>query len=322
MDEFSYENIDLFYYHSIDIDFFRLFSILESGILSKRAAMDEKIKDFYRNYSHASCRDDYISVSHFPQTVLRYYKIENELYDFNARKIAFILSGKLEALEKQHYKKRYQYTNERHVLYKISTDDILGILIRDCDAKKKIIDTVFFPNSKDKVFLEYKIFANIHFFLEHFNAFQDTEKLYYWIGKLREEELYGTSSEATIGFLKEEMRTNINRAFQNTLEIENPTLLDAVKYINNNRYPIYTMNRYDIALAGAELSKTDDRLEKLKRAGYTRKEVREKEEIDREINHLLSKMSEDGCRRYVNDICGPFEKEDMEIIQKVKQFKK
>lgn len=36
MDELSYENIDLFYYHAIDIDFFRLYSILENGILSKK----------------------------------------------------------------------------------------------------------------------------------------------------------------------------------------------------------------------------------------------------------------------------------------------
>lgn len=86
MNEVAYENIDLFYYHSIDFDFSRLFSILNNGIVSEKAAREENVQYYYRNYTNSSCRNDYVSVSHFPNTVFRYYNLENELFDFNTIK--------------------------------------------------------------------------------------------------------------------------------------------------------------------------------------------------------------------------------------------
>lgn len=87
-------------------------------------------------------RGDFICVNHFPRTIFRYYKIENELYDFNTNKICFIIDD-VDALEKQVCNKRMYYTNERHILNQINLSQIKDILIWEVDAKKSIQDIAF-----------------------------------------------------------------------------------------------------------------------------------------------------------------------------------
>lgn len=322
MDEISYENIDLFYYHAIDIDFFRLSSILEHGILSKEAASDLNIKYFYRNYTHASCKEQYISISHFPQTIFRYYRIQNELYDFNTNKITFILSGNLDALEKQSHKKRYHYTNERHISYRINPDDILGILIREIDANKLISDIAFNVKYTDKEFLEFKVFSTIHFFIDYFGSFGNIDTIYNLIGKLREAQITGSPDNDIIKKIVEEMRKRIHGILSIALDTKNPTLLDAIQYFNQNRYPIYLMNPYDIQKLGNPLRDSDPRIERLEKyTTITKSEFRKKEATDKKIFKLLSKMSEDGCNIYFDYLSGPFTENDYKIVQKIKQLK-
>lgn len=91
--------------------------------MSQKAAQDENIKYYYRNYTHSSCRKDFISVSHFPNTVFRCYNLENELYDFNTNKIIFILNGKVqEKIFNQKvdtYSEKYDREDINKVLMKI-----------------------------------------------------------------------------------------------------------------------------------------------------------------------------------------------------------
>ena len=316
----SYENIDLFFYHSIDIDFARFCSILNYGILSKKAAMEENVKYYYRNYTHSSCRNEYISVNHFPQTVLRYFQIENELYDFNTNKICFVLDG-IEPLTKQACKNRYCYTNERHVYYKIEPSMIKGILLREVDAKKKVADISFNYKYTAKDYLEDKIFITLNFFRDNFLDFLNTDKLYYLIGKLREAQVCGLSDVVVIELIGREIKKNINRVLSKELGLDNPTLLDAITYFNNGKYPIYVMNRFDIQLSGLELARTDKRLEKFREmTNKTVGEMRKQKEIDKKILRLLKKMTDAGVDIYYGYSEGPLIEKDLEIVEEIKRL--
>ncbi len=322
MEEISYENIDSFYYHAIDIDFFRFTSILENGILSKKAAEDLNIKSFYRNYTHASCKEQYISVSHFPLTVFRYYKIQNELYDFNTNKISFILSGEIDTLEKQFHKNRYHYTNERHVEYRIETKDILGIVIRETDANKLISEIAFNSKYTDKEFLEHKMFSVMNFFTDYFGSFGNRDLFYNLIGRLREKQVTRGSDEEIVKKIEEEMRKRIHLVLSTVLEKEEPTLLDAIQYFNQNQYPIYLMNRYDIKEVGKELRRSDPRMEKFESLSPSIKsQIRKEYEIDKKIWKLLSNMSEEGLNIYFEYTLGALTESDYKIVQKVKKLK-
>ena len=319
MANISYENIDLFYYHSIDIDFSRLFSIINNGIVSKMAAIDEQLKYYYRNYTHSSTKDEYISVNHFPRTIFRYYKIENELYDFNTNKISFVIDDII-PLEKQSYKNRYNYTNERHVHYKINSQEIKGILLREIDANKKLSEIEFNHNFTDQEYFENKVFTTINFFVDVFGTFGNTTKLYYLIGRFREAKICNKPTEIIIELISREIRNNINLVLSSMLKIENPTLLDVVNYFNNGKYPIYLMNRFDIKLAGLELSHTDARIEDFKKTNVSAKEMRQKEFFDKKSLKLLKKMSNYGLDIYYSYASGPFSLEDFEILEEVKKL--
>lgn len=322
MNEVSYENIDLFYYHSIDIDFARLFSILQIGIVSQQAALEEHVKYYYRNYTHASCKKDFISVSHFPQTIFRYYRIQNELYDFNANKITFILDD-IYVLDKQSHRNRYKYTNERHVQYKIEPSSIRGILMRECDAQKLISDIAFNTKYTDPSFLEHKVFSTIHFFQDYFGSFGNVSQIYYLIGKLREAQISNMPTDDIIKSIAEEMRKNIQLVLSTTLGIPNPTLLDIVQYINKGQYPIYIMNMYDIQEPGKELKQTDPRVEQFKEtSNCTITEMKKQEAIDKKILKLLSKVSNYGCDIYYDYTAGPYTQEDSVIIEEIKKLTK
>lgn len=319
MNSISYDNIDLFYYHSIDIDFARLYSILNYGIVSKKMAQEKNIEYYYRNYTHSSSRDDFICVNHFPRTIFRYYKIENELYDFNANKICFIIDD-VDALEKQVCNKKMYYTNERHIQNQIDLSQIKGILIRDIDAKKSIQDIAFNYKYTDQEFFENKVFLTIAFFNRLFGSFTNLNQIYFLIGRLRENKVFNQSPEIIMELISKEMRNSINLMLSSILKKEYPTLLDVVSYINSSKFPIYIMNRYDIKKVGYDLNKTDDRLIKFQLSGLKKQEMKVSEAIDKKILKLLKKMSIDGLNIYVNDYLGPLNKEDAEILREVKQL--
>ncbi len=316
----SYENIDLFYYHSIDIDFSRFYSILKYGIMSKKAATEEHVKYYYRNYTHSSARSEYISVNHFPRTILRYFQIENELYDFNTDKICFILDDVI-ALEKQAYNNRNHYTNERHVHYKIDISMIKGILLREIDSKKRLSEIPFNYKFTDKAYFENKVFATLNFFVDRFGTFGNTDKIYYLIGKLREARISKMPDDIIIELISREVKNNINSILSKVLKIDNPTLLEVISYFNNNQYPIYLMNRYDIKLVGSELSTTDWRLEKLRKmSNKTVSEMKCQKSIDKKTLKLLKEMSDSGLEIYYGYSAGPLSQEDSEIVEEIKRL--
>lgn len=320
MSTISYENIDLFYYHSIDFDFARFVSILQHGIVSCRAAKDEGIKYYYRNYTHSSARNDYISVNHFPRTVFRYAQVENELYDFNANKICFIIDD-IDTLEKQACKNRTRYTNERHVHYKITTSEIKGILLREIDAKKRLSEISFNYQFTDKVYFEHKVFATINFFIDNFGTFGNIDKIYFLIGKLREAQISNMLDDILIELIAREMKNNINSVLSSVLEIDNPTLLEVISYFNNNQYPIYVMNKYDIQLAGIPLSNNDQRLEQFKISCHSSiSKIKQKEKLDKKSLKLLKQMSDTGLEIYYGYASGPLNKEDFEIIESIEKL--
>lgn len=316
----SYENIDLFYYHSIDFDFARFFSILNHGILSKNVAEEENLKYYYRNYTHSSTRNDYISVNHFPRTIFRYYRIENELYDFNTNKICFIIDDII-PLEKQACNNRNHYTNERHVFYKIATSEIKGILLRDIDAKKRLSEISFNYKFTDRLYFENKIFSTISFFIDTFGTFGNTDKIYFLIGKLREAQICNMPDDIIIELVAREIQNNINVVLSSVLGINNPTVLEVINYFNNGMYPIYIMNKYDIQLASCTLATTDWRLEKFKNSSDSSiLEMKRKEKIDKKILKLVKGMTDTGLDIYYGYSSGPLSKEDFEIVEKIRKL--
>lgn len=316
----SYDNIDLFYYHSIDFDFARFFSILNNGIVSKKAASEMGIKYYYRNYTHSSTRSEYISVSHFPRTIFRYYKIENELYDFNTNKICFIIDDII-ALEKQVCKNRNSYTNERHVHYRIAPSEIKGILLRETDAKKRLSEISFNYKFTDKCYFENKIFTTISFFVDIFGTFGDTNIIYNLIGKLRETQICGLDDGIILEEISRKMRNNIYQVLSSVLGVENPTLLDVINYFNRDMYPIYIMNRYDLQLAGHDLATTDCRLEHFREmTNFSTSEMKQKEKIDKKSLKLLKKISDTGLDIYYGYSVGPLSKEDLEIVEEIRKL--
>lgn len=317
----SYENIDLFYYHSIDYDFARFSSILEYGIVSSAAYKEKHLKYYYRNYTHSSAREEYISVSHFPRTVLQYYKIENELYDFNTNKICFILDLEdNKVLKKQACRNREKYTNERHVHYEISPSEIKGILLRESDAKKRISEVEFNYKFTDKSYFENKVFTIINFFQENFKTFGDCEIIYFLIGKLREARVLGKEEEPILERISRQMRNNITMVFSTLLQKEDPTLLEIITFFNQGKYPIYLMNRFDIKPVGENLAQTDERLEIFKENKELYSRMKEKSKLDKKTLKLVKKMTPYGMDIFYGYSMGPLTKEDTEIGEEIKRL--
>lgn len=313
----AYEDIDLFYYHAIDVDFSRLSSILDNGILSANACVDKQIKGYYRNFTHASCKNDFISVSHFPRTIMRYYKIENELFDSAVNKIIFVLNGEIDALDKQHCKNRYKYTNERHVHYEILPENIEGILIRDIDAQKKIKEIGFDTSLTDKKFFIQKLIIIINFFKDRFGFFKNDYNIYYLIGKLEETNYLGLKSDDLIKTIGNNMKNSINETLEIILNRKEPTLLEVIAFINQERYPIYLMNRFDIKLLGEKLSDKDSRLDAINSIDKVKlKELEKQVKLEQKY---LKDMTSYGVDIYFNYVSGPLTKEDIEIVKKLKR---
>ena len=312
----SYENIDLFYYHSIDYDFSRFFSIINNGIVSKKVAIEEKLDYYYRNYTHASNRDNYVSVNHFPRTIFSYYKLENELYDFNKNKICFIIDD-INALDKQFYKNHYKYTNERHVLNKINCEQIKGILLRDIDAHKKLNELKFNINFTDYQYLEKKVFNTVKFFINNYGQFANLDKLYYLMGKFSEAKTENRKDEVLIMLIARLITKSINECFSKILNKEEPIVLDVIKYLNNGKYPIYIMNKYDLKRDNEKL-RTDNSIT-IKNSKLI-KEAEEKEQQNKKILKLLKKMSFSGVEIYYGYREGSFNEEDAKIYDEIQKL--
>ena len=264
MMQLTYDDIDLFFYHAIDIDFYRMHSIIQNGILSQKAIIDKNIPFYYRNYTHSSTRNEYISISQFSRTFFHHYKLKNELYESSANKITFVINGYIEAKEKQHCKKKGVFTTEQHVYYEIKKEDIYGLVIRKIDAQKKIMDIGFNYKFTSIDYFENKVLSTINFYESVFGFFDSKNKFYYLIGNLRELIFLRKDTSELIKMISEEMRKSIYETLKIILDNENPTLEDAVVYFNNNELPIYIMNHYDIQPLGTELRSTDPRLGRIK----------------------------------------------------------
>lgn len=319
MTEINYENIDLFYYHSIDFDFSRFISIINHGILSMQAAIDMNIPYYYRNYTHSSTGCEYISVNHFPRTLFRVYKMDNELYDYNTNKICFILDDII-PFEKQKYRSRYKYTNERHVHYKIDQNNIKGILIREIDSKKLLSDIAFNYKYTDEEYFERKVFTTIKYYSDMFGYFPNLNDIYHYMGKIREAKVYGFDVTGFYEQISNYMKIGINVIISKLIGIENPTLLDAIKYFNNNTYPIYLMNRFDLGLLGTDLIKTHPRIEELKKENRIT-ELRKKDELNKKVLKLLRKMSPTGVDIMYDYVYGPLKVDDNEVKEEIDELK-
>lgn len=319
MADINYDNIDLFYYHSIDFDFARFISILNHGILSKQAAIDEKAKYYYRNYTHSSTGCEYISVNHFPRTLFRVYKMDNELYDFNTNKICFVLDD-IMVYEKQRYNNKYEYSNERHVHYKIEPSNIKGIVIREIDSKKLISDISFNYKYTDEEYFERKVFTTIKFYNDTFGYFPNMNQIYYYIGKIRETKVYDLDTSMIYEQISKYMRIGINEIISKLTNIDNPTLLDTIKYFNNNTYPIYLMNRFDLQPLGTPLIKSHPKIEELKKDNKIT-ELRKKDELNKKILKIMKKMSPTGADILFDYAYGPLEESDYMYEQEIKELK-
>ena len=319
MADINYENIDLFYYHSIDFDFSRFISIINHGILSQQAAIDMNLPYYYRNYTHSSTGCEYISVNHFPRSLFRVYKMDNELYDFNTNKICFVLDDII-PLDKQKYLQRYNYTNERHVHYRIDQKDIKGFLIREVDSKKLIKDIAFNYKYTDEDYFERKVFTTIKYYNDNFGYFPNLNDIYHYVGKIREGKVYGYDVTGLYEQIGCYMKIGINEIISKLINIENPTLLDAILYFNNNTYPIYIMNRFDMEPLGKELTKTHPKLEELKKEKKIT-ELRKKDELNKKVLKLLKKMSLTGVNIMYDYVSGPLDESDNKIKEEIDELK-
>lgn len=325
--KFNHDTIDYFYYHSTDIDVTRLYSILKYGIMSANKIKENNIPYYHRNFISSSCKDSHVSVSHFPMTLWRYYKMKNELYDSSANKITFILNGNIDATDKIAYKKQ-KYTNERHVENGIKKEDIEGIVIRKVDAFKQIENIEFNLNLTDFNGVIKKIFDTILFFKEIHNYEQNIDELYILIGKLMENKIYKISLKEISKEISLYMQNYLKIAYENILNKENINLLDIIKLYSD--VPIYVMTKYDVK----EVENIDD-LVCTAKEGYEndypnkeyvviskkeRERIKEEKKKDLEKIKLSLQMCESDLKIYNNEMQGPMTKEGIKILKQIRKI--
>lgn len=322
MAEIKYEDIDLFYYHSIDFDSSRFNSILDNGIVSKNKAKELGLKYYYRNYTHSSTRDDHISVNTFARTVLRYCQIENELYDYNTNKICFVIDGYINTCDKVSCNNRDEYTKEQHVKDIITTDQIKGILIRDCDSNKRLRDISLNIKFTDKSYFKSKIFTILSFYKSYFNDYSIPSKIYFLIGKYEELVLNNEDTTVIMESISRELQNSIADTLDRVLNKENSTLLDAIVFFNQGRYPLYIMNRFDIKPVGIELNQTDERLEKFRsRVDLPVSYFKKQKSLDKKEAKLRKQMTGSGVNILFGYEIGPLTEKDQEIVEKINKLR-
>lgn len=213
------------------------------------------------------------------------------------------------------------YENERQVYYKIDSSKIKGILLREIDAKKRLSEISFNYKFTDKSYFENKVFTTISFFKDYFKTFGNTDKIYFLIGKLREAQICDMPDEIIMELISREVKNNINYVLSSVLKINNPTILEVISFFNNNKYPIYIMNRFDIQVAGNKLLETDYRIERFRETtNSTISEIKCKKTLDKKTLKLLKKMSDSGLDIYYGYTLGPLSNKDTEIVEEIKKL--
>ena len=331
MQKFCFDDIDLFYYHSIDIDITRFYSILKYGILSSNMAKKNHVPYYHRNYINASCKNDYISVSHFSRTLWQYFHIKNELYENSAYKITFVLNGRIQAKEKQHYKNKYKYTNERHVFHCIQKEDIIGMIIRERDINKKIKDIPFrLKNSHFDGAIK-KCFDNIQFLKDIHGYETDISKLYYLIGKLMESKMLDLHDyNNQIKQIQIYMQNYISDAYSSILHMNEPSLQDILALYSKDM-PMYVMTRYDLQpiqnmenLIQSEKDKYNEMYPYREYQKVSQKELsrlKQKELLSLEKTKLEATMRESDTQIFCDHYIGPLTEEGNQIKEKILQIK-
>lgn len=327
MGEFNYDNIDLFYYHSIEFDVSRLDSIVNVGIVSKNKAKSLNLPYYHRNYINSSCKDDYISVSSFSNSLWRYYHIKNELYESATNKITFVISNDIDALEKQSYKKRGMDTPERHVKGIIVKDNIIGIVIRKLDYDKSINEIPFNLKHSDFNGIIKKCFDTINFLKDNHNYSGDTTMLYCMFGKLLESKVMQTDEyDNLILDISNYMSDYLFNAYQSILEISDPRLKDIVKLYAKD-LDIYVMSKVDIKkeedidkLLESEEEKFHEKYPYKKFQKVSKKdleEIRKERKLRLAITKLEMQMSESDKKIYLDGYFGPLSENGNDIKEKI-----
>ena len=327
--EFNFDNIDYFYYHSTDFDVTRIYSIMKYGIMSQDFINYYKIPYYHRNFIHSSCKNRYISASHFPLSIWKYYKIDNELYSYSSNKITFIIDGKINAEDKKYYKKP-NYTNERHVKTGIRKTDIKGIVIRKVDATKKIDEIPFNLNLTSYDGMLKKIFDTILFFKDVHDYQSNIDDLYVLIGKLTMIKLYNEDKKTIISQISKYMVNYISRAYKSILKKDDLNLLDIINLYCD--IPIYVMTKYDIkkqdqiqeliTSAKEKFELTYDNIEYKSISYQERKKKNKKKQQELEIIKMSSQMNEGDLKIFNNEIQGPMTKEGIKILRKIQSINK
>lgn len=331
MDNFCFDNIDLFYYHSTDIDFSRLYSIINSGIVSKNHVLKQNVSYYHRNYVNSSSKDDYVSVSTFCNPIFQYYHLKNELYERSRNKIIFVIDRNIDALTKQSYYRRGVDTPERHIKNFIDIKNIVGIVIRKIDYEKSIKDIPFIMDYSDFNGTIKKCFDTINFFEQVHNYKKDITELYCMFGMLLENKvLEKEESDNIIYNIKIYMENYIFNAYEYILKIKNPKLKDVI-HLYVNSFNIYVMNKFDIKKE-EELDKLVENEEEIFHKKYplaqfkrvSKKEIVElkkdkKIRISQAILEMQMRISDQNI--YIDNYHGPLTNESEKIKEKILAMK-
>lgn len=239
--------------HGIGTDFFKLESILENGILSAYALMKEDIQ-IPRNF-YGSNKELWISVvdadmiSVNGDAYKKYIKDNISLFCFVPR-----LKYKEDYIGSQadvHNKK--EYNDEKYAFERINIEKIHSIIIPNSIKNKKIIELSYLNcASKYDIIIEiiryYKKMMNKNGFynLDESKIYVLLEEFYnnMFNYEMLDEQQQKTNLNAylkSLDLMKEKLNEEIqiwfNDYYEYLLEIENPTVIDVVKYIvdkNNN----------------------------------------------------------------------------------------
>lgn len=253
-----FSNLDFFkknYYHSIiDSNLLKLDSILDNGILSKRLIEDNNLCDLYthnKNDFDSKNGYDYVSLSKVCDDFSMNQMFES--FSFHTlTSLSLILNRNLDI--------EYLDTNfddEIFVKNSIDKSNIEGIIIPDILSKNEIKNTCFLTgdlsnytktyinNLLDNLEVYFNTKVDREKILRSLKEFYDILKNYEiperWVESIlkSQRKYYGLD-------IRDILAIEMNRLWQEKTKINNPLYIDIVKYINNNRLPIYEINKEKI----------------------------------------------------------------------------
>ena len=137
------------------------------------------------------------------------------------------------------------------------------------------------------------------------------------MGKFCEAKTENRKDEVLIMLIARLITNSINECFSKILNKEEPIVLDVIKFLNNGKYPIYIMNKYDLKSDNEKL-RTDNSI-----TINNSKLIKEAEEIEQQnkkILKLLKKMSFSGVEIYYGYCNGPFNEEDAKIYEEIQKL--